>query len=1636
MKNRLLLGIMLMVSTVAFSQPQFPCTGDFLFTRQFTPSPNTYLSKVNFAPGDITITNPGTLTPAQNTNASVQYNGYVWTQIWNGSTFTLLRVAADYSYTQFAVAAMPANVNYNNAGVDKNGLMYILKNGNNPVSLYTINLSSGTPTFVSTKTVTGLPSTTDAVTWGDITIDPTNNRVYCWYHPSPAPATNVVGLYELTNISTATPTLVKIGGAQAYTMGSLFFNDRGELFGYGSSTLGSNQDRIFAINKTTGAISQFGIPDLAVSQSDGCECSFRLGLDRQASVPVLNIQKCGLDSFDYTFTVRNYTVAAITNITFSDTLDSRISYTTQAAALQTQLRTVYGTGATVAITSFGSGINNVINVTGMNIPTGTNIFNLTVRVDANRFSAPTTIYEQAYLKGVSVILGGPNEPSNNPNTYSTKDATPISINFNGSKCLPPLASNFINTPMPQGNAATAIPGLVASDPDGAIASFNVLTIPAAAAGVLSVPCPPNIAGGTCTGGFTNLTSAVLSANPSGIPLTPAQAGALRFDPVFNYTGNAAFTFNAIDNSGTFSNTATYTLPVTAQPPVSVNIMENSIPNTNGATSIQGLNSSDVDGTISSYHVLTLPTAAQGVLSVPCPPNLTGGTCTAGYVTLTATVLGNYPSGIPLTATQIAAFKFAPNAAYTGNATFNYNATDNSGNISNTANYTIPVSATATIVRPPLAENIFAQSLNNSVGATVIPSLSATDLDGSVTSFTITSVPTAAQGILSVSCPPNITGGTCTGGFTDLTPAVLAANPGGIVLNTTQATSLRFDPVATFTGTTTFNYTAKDNSGLLSNIASYTIPVVNVSPTAVNINTSVPPNSTVVGIRPLSGSDADGTITNFVITTLPTAAQGTLSVSCPPNITGATCTGGFTNLTPAVLAANPGGISLTPAQAISIRFAPATGFSGVLSYNYNSIDNNGNVSNPAVYTISISNVPPVANDVTVAAMPNTNGATSLSSLSATDADGTISSYTITSLPPTASGILSLSGTATTVGQVLTPAQVSLLKFDPAINYTGLVTFNYTATDNAGSISNNANYNIPISGVGNLPPVANNIYAAAMLNTNGATAIPSLSGTDPDGTVANYTITSLPSANEGVLSMPCPPTPVGGTCTGGFVNLTAAVLAANPNGIVLNAAQIAGLRFDPTAGFGGTSSFTYFNTDNSGVQSNIANYTIPVTGFQPVANPVIAPAMPLSNSATAIPGLQGFDVDGTVVSYTIDIVPPTSEGVLSISCPATPIGATCTGGFADLTPAVLAANFGGIVITPAQMATLRFDPSGTYTGNVIFNYHVTDNAGLTSNTATYIIPVTGLNPVSTDVIAPKLVNSSGPTSIPGLNSSDADGTISSYLITSVPPANQGVISVPCPPIPNGATCTGGFASLTSAVLIANPGGIILTPTQIAGLQFTPVATYNGNVIFNYAAFDNSNNLSNTANYIIPVGTASVLPLSKLDFTGVRSGNNIVLRWVSENEINLNRYEVEYSTNNIQFTKYDNVAAKNLYNNSYGSTLFNLTQPVYYLRLKVINQNGVYNYSNTIVLKSRANELITVYPTPGNTFVNIQFADDSKGNYQLTLFDAAGKIIREVVAKNIAPSQVVKLERGNIASGTYILQIANQATNKREVRKVIFE
>jgi len=127
-------------------------------------------------------------------------------------------------------------------------------------------------------------------------------------------------------------------------------------------------------------------------------------------------------------------------------------------------------------------------------------------------------------------------------------------------------------------------------------------------------------------------------------------------------------------------------------------------------------------------------------------------------------------------------------------------------------------------------------------------------------------------------------------------------------------------------------------------------------------------------------------------------------------------------------------------------------------------------------LSIKNaviLPPTAENIMMPGMLNTSPRTAIVPLIATAASGAIASYTIQTIPTAEHGTLYLcknnSCSIVTIGQVLTPTEITQLSFQPKNTFTGDVLFYYSALDSYTQVSNIASYTIPLiaPSLGTLP-----------------------------------------------------------------------------------------------------------------------------------------------------------------------------------------------------------------------------------------------------------------------------------------------------------------------------------------------------------------------------------------------------------------------------------------------------------------------------------------------------------------------------------------------------------------------------------------
>jgi Ca2+-binding RTX toxin-like protein len=263
-----------------------------------------------------------------------------------------------------------------------------------------------------------------------------------------------------------------------------------------------------------------------------------------------------------------------------------------------------------------------------------------------------------------------------------------------------------------------------------------------------------------------------------------------------------------------------------------------------------------------------------------------------------------------------------------------------------------------------------------------------------------------------------------------------------------------------------------------------------------------------------------------------------------------------------------------------------------------------------------NLPPIATDARVEV--GIGSLTRITSISASDRDGTVASYTIRTLPPTAQGTLFLGdpnngGQPVAVGQQLSSTQVQQLFFRSSNRFSGS-SFTFDATDNDGAVSESpGTVNLVANGAGpdpvNNPPFAANRSFEVEPETT-LRLLKALSATDSDGEVTFYRITSLPEVNQGTLYL-------GDPVTGG---------RAIRVGQGIQPDQIRQIFFQASDDFTG-GSFTYIAVDDDGARTvSPATVTLNSTDGPPLgSDPRCGPGVTLTgdNNNNTLQGGEDSD-----------------------------------------------------------------------------------------------------------------------------------------------------------------------------------------------------------------------------------------------------------------------------------------------------------------------------------------------------------------------------------------------------------------------------
>lgn len=1189
--------------------------------------------------------------------------------------------------------------------------------------------------------------------------------------------------------------------------------------------------------------------------------------------------------------------------------------------------------------------------------------------------------------------------------------------------LNPLAAVTTLTGLLQG---TYVFRLTATDDDGATASDEVTVtvaplinlMPSASAGNdITLTLPANSA--TLTGSGTDSDGTIAGyawtrvSGPTTFTFGTANSGSTSLSGLVQ--GTYVFRLTVTDNNG---GTGTDNITVTVNPApnqapqalagndITLNLPANS-------TTLNG-SGTDADGSIASYAW----TRVSG------PTTFTLGSASAASSSLSGLVQGTYVFRLTITDDD--------GATDTDNVTVTVNPNPNqapNANAGNNITLTLPVNNTTLAGSATDADGSIATyawtrtsgpttftfadasvanaALSGLVQGTYVFRLTVIDDDGATDTDDVTVTVNAAAPVnqapnanagnnISITLPVNST--TLAGSATDADGTIAAYAwsyvNGPATYNVAAPGAASSGLSGLVQGVYVFRLTVTDDDGAtdtddITVTVNAAIPPPNQVPNAEagnNITMTLPVNSTTLTG---SGTDTDGTIADYAWT----------RVSGPVTFTFANANAASTGLTGLV--------------------------QGVYVFRLTVTDDDGAADTDDV-TVTVNAAPPVNQAPNVNAGNNITitlpvSATTLTG-SATDADGSIASYSWTRVSgPTTFTLANANAASTGLSGLV----------------QGVYVFRLTATDDDAAtatddITVTVNAAVPPPNQVPVAEAGNNVTITLPINN---TTLNGAGSTDPNGTIVSYAwsrvsgpttyswangnavATSLFNLVQGVYVFRLTVTDNNGATDTDDITVTvnAAIAPPNqlPNAVAGNDIAIT-LPINSTSLNGGGSNdpdgtiASYAWSRVSGPTAfSWANGNAVATSLFNLVQGVYVFRLTVTdnrgatdtddititvNAAVVVPNQLPNAVAGNDITITL----PTNNTVLNGNGSTDPDGTINTYAWARVSgPTTYAFGNGNAVAT-----VLTNLVQGVY----VFRLSVTDNRGgtdidditVTVNPAPVAPNQLPVALAGNDIVMTLPTNS---TTLNGNGSTDADGTINTYAWTRVSGPTTFTIA-------NAATGTTALTGLVQGVYVFR-----LTVTDNRGGADTDDITVTVNA---GPAAPNQSPVANAGDDI-----TVVLPVNTADLSGVRSSDPDGL---------IAAYEWTFVSGPSQLSlPTRNASALHLQNLVLGEYVF---------ELKVTdNRGGIARSRVKVIVKNKNGEAIfcNIYPNPVSTTLNVVYSGNNTGKIRMTVYDANKRYLRsEVVNKDLVVlNETIDVSR--YRSGTYFLEIILSG-NKKIVKKFV--
>jgi hypothetical protein len=186
---------------------------------------------------------------------------------------------------------------------------------------------------------------------------------------------------------------------------------------------------------------------------------------------------------------------------------------------------------------------------------------------------------------------------------------------------------------------------------------------------------------------------------------------------------------------------------------------------------------------------------------------------------------------------------------------------------------------------------------------------------------------------------------------------------------------------------------------------------------------------------------------------------------------------------------------------------------------------------------------------------------------------------------------------------------------------------------------------------------------------------------------------------------------------------------------------------------------------------------------------------------------------------------------------------------------------------------------------------------------------------------------------------------------------------------------------------------------------------------------------------------LPSTGLTASATLDNDMATIKWNTQSEQNTSHFIIERSIDNRTFTA--TAGRVNAAGNSDSRRDYEMRDNIsglahngiIYYRVKLVDVDGKYAYSNTVIVRVLAELRTTAWPNPFQSVINISVNADKATTINIKLSDVNGRMIRTVsqaVSKGISQIALHDVER--LPAGVYLVEMKDERSTIKTVYKLI--